>query len=99
MGPVSYKVKTAGNLLWRRHTDQLLSGANTSTKLPKDTTDQEDVSSPASVTITTEPTKTPDSPSTKELLSPIVPTENGNQIGHRYPEREQRPSQRFLDYN
>ncbi len=23
-GPVSYKVKTAGNLLWRRHTDKLL---------------------------------------------------------------------------
>ncbi|KAL1275999.1 hypothetical protein QQF64_035622 [Cirrhinus molitorella] len=87
-GPVSYKVKTAGNLLWRRHTDQLLSGTSTFTELPEgtDVADQEDVSSPASVTGTTEPTKTPYSPSTKELSFPVVSTENGNQVGRRYPD-------------
>ncbi|KAL0193255.1 hypothetical protein M9458_011551 [Cirrhinus mrigala] len=99
-GPVSYKVKTAGNLLWRRHTDQLLSGASTFTDLPEgtDVGDQEGVGSPASVTITTEPTKNPNSPSPKELSTPIVSTENGNLGDRRYPVRERRPPQRFLDY-
>ncbi|KAI2657348.1 RNA-directed DNA polymerase from mobile element jockey [Labeo rohita] len=99
-GPMSYKVKTAGNLLWRRHTDQLLSGASTFTDLPEgtDVADQEGVNSPASVTITNESTKNPNSPSPKELSSPVVSTENGNLGGRRYPVREQRPPQRFLDY-
>ncbi len=82
-GPVSYKVKTAGNLLWRRYTDQLLSGANISMDLPggTDGTDQVDASSPATVTFTTKPTKTPNSPSTKELSSPVFSTEDGSQVG------------------
>lgn len=99
-GPVSYKVKTAGNLLWRRHTDQLLSGASISTDLTggTDAADQVDDSSPASVTFTTEFTKTPNSPFTKEPSSSVVSTENQNQAGRRYPVRERRPPQRFLDY-
>ncbi|KAL1270473.1 hypothetical protein QQF64_029489 [Cirrhinus molitorella] len=99
-GPVSYKVKTAGNLLWRRHSDQLLSGTSAFTDLPEDinVADQEGVSLPASVTDTTETTKTPNSPSPKELSSPVVSTENGNQVGRRYPVRERRQPQRFLDY-
>ncbi|RXN11097.1 putative protein K02A2.6-like protein [Labeo rohita] len=99
-GPVSYKVRTAGNLLWRRHTDQLLSGASTFTDLPEgtDVGDQEGVGSPASVTVTTEPTKNPNSPSPKELSTPIVSTENGNLGDRRYPVRERRLPQRFLDY-
>ncbi len=97
-GPVSYKVKTSGNLLWRRLTNQLLSGVNTSTDHPgvSDVADQVDDSSPAFVTFTTEPTKTPNSPPTKKPSSPVVSTENESQAGRRYPIRERRPPQRFL---
>ncbi|KAL0150485.1 hypothetical protein M9458_054302 [Cirrhinus mrigala] len=73
---------------------------STFTDLPEgtDVGDQEGVGSPASVTITTEPTKNPNSPSPKELSSPIVSTENGNLGDRPYLIRERRPPQRFLDY-
>ncbi len=67
-GPVSYKVKTAGNLLWRTNWSAAAWRQYISTDLPggTDGTDQVDDSSPASVTFTTKPTKTPNSPSTKK---------------------------------
>ncbi|XP_026991216.2 uncharacterized protein K02A2.6 [Tachysurus fulvidraco] len=94
-GPVSYKVKTADNLSWRRHTDQLLGGASTVTDVPE-VTDATDVNSPTSLVFTKEPTMTSNDSFANEPLSPSA--ENGTQIGRRYPVRERRPPRHLADY-
>ncbi|XP_039520330.1 uncharacterized protein K02A2.6-like [Pimephales promelas] len=100
-GPVSYKVKTAGDLSWRRHSDQLLKGANAVPNVSEvaDVTDQISNSTSAPEVLTTEPTKTANCPSVKVSASPVVPAESGSQTGRRYPVRERHPPQRFLDYS
>nr|XP_020456172.1 uncharacterized protein K02A2.6-like [Monopterus albus] len=102
-GPVSYTVETPENVVWRRHTDQLLHGPRTPVDPPEGDTELYKHASPTpSAWGQTQSSPTPVAVPDTELSAPPIPVSIPvageppvDNIVRRYPQRERRPPVRM----